>query len=126
MSLLRVGMHFVHIWALGESGSCAPKLLSEPSQCVKQLEDDEGLQDLGGSELCGEVQEEGQGWWAAQGHMAEHPEIQDCCQSGWHVSQVSPGSTTVGVHKTHSMKTGMVMEEMHARISDIAVTSAFC
>lgn len=126
MSLLGVGMRFVRIWTPDESGSLAPKLLSEPSRCAKQLEDCEGPMDLGGSELCEEVQEEGQGWWAAKGHTAEHPEIQDRCQSGWHVSQVIPGSAAVGVHKTHRVRTGMVMEEMHARISDTAVTGAFC
>ena len=81
MSVLGVGTRSVRIWTPDESSSRAPKLLSKPSQCAKQLEDDQGLQDSCVGQSCAEMQEEGQGWRVAQGSMAQHPAIQGHCQS---------------------------------------------
>lgn len=119
-------MCFLRIWAPDESSSRAPKQLSKPSQCTKELEDDQGLQDSCVGRSCAEMQEEGQGWWVAQGSIAQHPAIQGHCQSSQHVHHVTPGSPTGVVHKTHNMKIGMVMKQMHVVISDTAVTGAFC
>lgn len=75
---------------------------------------------------CAEMQGEGQGWWVVQGSTAQHPAVQDQCQSLERVPWVSPGGPTVRVQKTHNVKTGMVMKRMRAVISDTAVTAAFC
>jgi len=77
MSLLGAGMCSVRIWTPDKSGSRAPKLLSKPSRCARQLEDAQGLLDLVWVQAV--LREEGQGQWVVQGCVAQHPTVQGCC-----------------------------------------------
>lgn len=72
------------------------------------------------------MQEERQGWWAAQGSLAQHPPIQNLTPSSWHVPQGRPVCPMVEVHKADNIETAMVVKQMCAVVSAAAVRGVFC